>query len=173
MKNLIAICCALLSACALAQELKAVPEAFVGAKQTRPAPPLKLMVNSPPVPVEVKVTKSTIVHFWATWCAPCVEELPALVKVSKTFAKSGFDVVIISVDASASTKVPPFLAKHGMLGTQVYWDSRSELYKKFALQMLPSTIVINANGNEVGRMAGAVRWTGDPDLRFLKERASL
>jgi len=101
-----------------------------------------------------------------------VQELPALVAASKAYTASGVNVIIISVDASAASKVPLFLSRLGLAGTPIFWDPRSDLYKKFAVQLLPTTIVLNGKGQEVGRMAGAVGWQGQADIEFLKQAAS-
>lgn len=131
------------------------------------APQLKLLEGNPPAAVEIKLSRPTLVHFWATWCGPCVEELPALVKSADAIKRAGIELVIVSVDAGAATKVPPFLSKHGIAGTPVYWDPRSELYKKFAISMLPTTVALNARGEEIGRTTGAAKWSGESDARFL------
>jgi thiol-disulfide isomerase/thioredoxin len=130
------------------------------------------MQGNPPSPIAFEIEKPTLVHFWATWCAPCVEELPALVNASKNLRKSGFDVIVVSVDASASSKVPTFLAKHGLSGTTVYWDARSELYKRMSVQILPTTVLLAPNGVEKGRMTGAVKWQGESDARMLSKLTS-
>ncbi len=144
----------------------------LAASAPKPAPALRLLQGNPPSAIEIKPTRPTLVHFWATWCAPCVDELPALVKSSETLRKAGFDLVIVSVDAGATSKVPPFLTKLGLPDTKVYWDPRSDLYKKFAISMLPTTVVINARGEEVGRITGAANWSGERDARLLASRLS-
>jgi len=85
--------------------------------------------------------------------------------------KAGIDLVIVSVDAGAATKVPPFLSKLGIAAaTPIYFDPRSELYKKFAISMLPTTIALNARGEEIGRTTGAAKWSGESDAKFLASK---
>lgn len=131
------------------------------------APALRLLQGNPPQAFEYVISRPTLVHFWATWCAPCVEELPALARSIGPIKAAGIDVVVISVDAGAAVKVPPFLAKAGIPNLQVYWDPRSDLYKKFVVSMLPTTIALNAKGEEIGRTTGAARWVGESDAKFL------
>lgn len=166
MKKLITICFASLPLLGFAQNLKPLSEVFFSGPP-KAAPPLKLLQGNPPLAFEYKLTKPTLIHFWATWCAPCVEELPALVKSAEAIRESGIELVIVSVDAGAAAKVPPFLSKIGIPNTPVYWDPRSELYKKFAISMLPTTVALTRNGQEVGRTTGAARWSGEPDAMFL------
>lgn len=169
MKNLITLYCALLPALGLAQELKPLPEVF-SSSAPKVAPALKLLQGNPPTAFEYKPKRPTLVHFWATWCAPCVVELPALARSAEPLMKSGIDLVIVSVDVGAATKVPSFLAKLGIKDTPVYWDPRSELYKKFAVSILPTTVALDATGREIGRTAGAALWSGESDAKFLASK---
>ena len=151
------------------QELKAIPQAYLSSTPKN-APALKLLRGDPPFSFEYKLKRKTLVHFWATWCAPCVEELPALVKLSSALDKAGIDLVIVSVDAAGVTKVPAFLIKHKIEGTVVYWDPRSELLKKFAISTLPATVSLNMAGQETGRISGAAKWVGTSDVEFLSQK---
>ncbi len=137
----------------------------IGAPKAAPA--LKLLKGNPPTTFEYTISRPTLVHFWATWCAPCVEELPALVNASDLFKKHGVDVLLISVDAAGVSKVPPFLSKHKITNTVIYWDPRSELMKKFGISILPTTVAINSKGQEIGRATGAVNWANQSDVILL------
>lgn len=169
LKNLITLFFAFLPALGLGQELKPLSDVF-SSSSPKVAPALKLLQGNPPSAFEYKPKRPTLVHFWATWCAPCVVELPALVKSAESLSKSGIDLVIVSVDAGAATKVPPFLAKLGIEGTPTYWDPRSELYKKFAVSILPTTVALDATGREIGRTTGAALWSGESDAKFLASK---
>ena len=151
---------------AAAQELKSIPQALkIGSPRVAPA--IKLLKGSPPATFEYTVSRPTLVHFWATWCAPCVEELPALVNASDSLKKNGVDVLLISVDAAGVSKVPPFLSRHGISNTVIYWDPRSELMKKFGISILPTTVAINSKGQEIGRATGAVNWADQSGVKLL------
>ena len=170
MKKLITFTILIASSRLFAMELKGLQDVFTATNSQKATPQLKVMQGNPPVPIEFKVTKPTIVHFWATWCAPCVDELPKLAASASQFKKSGIDVVFISIDVGASTKVPLFLTKLKITDLPVFWDSRSDLYKKFSLQMLPTSIFISDKGKEIGRATGAVSWNADADLKFIKSK---
>ena len=153
-----------------AQEHKSIPQAMkIGAPKAAPA--LKLLKGNPPTTFEYTISRPTLVHFWATWCAPCVEELPALVNASDLFKKHGVDVLLISVDAAGVSKVPPFLSRHKITNTVIYWDPRSELMKKFGISILPTTVAINSKGQEIGRATGAVNWANQSDVILLATQA--
>ena len=102
MKNLTALLLALLSAVSFAQPTKPVAETFLRTESRR-VPLLRLLEGNPPAPIELKIERPVLVHFWATWCAPCLDELPQLVKSSSELKKAGIDLILISVDSSAAT----------------------------------------------------------------------
>ena len=151
----------------LAQPTKPVAETFLKTESRR-VPLLRLLEGNPPAPIELKIERPVLIHFWATWCAPCLDELPQLVRSSSELKKAGIDLILISVDSSAATKVPAFLIRLGIPEAKVYWDPRSDLYKKFSIPMLPSTVVVDRSGNELGRVLGAATWNGQTEVSFLK-----
>jgi len=167
----ITICLMLFATFATAQEIKAVNLAFTAARFPKEAPALSLLHRNPPVPIVVKVDSPTLVHFWATWCAPRVEELPLIATI---FTKTkNLNFIFVSVDSSAVTKVPPFLKKLNLTHLPVYWDPRSDLYKKFGVQILPTSILLNEKGIEMGRITGAANWKGEEDVTFLISKSSI
>jgi len=166
----ITICLTLCATSAIAQDIKSVDAAFKVARFPKEAPALSLLHRTPPTPIVVKVESPTLIHFWATWCAPCVEELPSIAKIYTKTQRLKF--IFVSVDTSAVTKVPPFLNKINLSHLPVYWDPRSDLYKKFGIQILPTSILLNEKGIEVGRISGAANWKGEEDVIFLLNKIS-
>lgn len=90
-----------------------------------------------------------------------------MVHASDSLKKHGVDVLLISVDTAGVSKVPTFLLKHGITNTVIYWDPRSELMKKFGISILPTTIVMNSTGHEIGRANGAINWTNQSEVKYL------
>lgn len=90
-----------------------------------------------------------------------------MVNANDLLKKNGVDVLIISVDTAGVSKVPPFLSRHRITNTVIYWDPRSELMKKFGISVLPTTVVLNSKGQEVGRATGAVNWANQSDVTHL------
>ncbi len=108
--------------------------------------------------------KLTAVHFWATWCAPCVDELPEVDAAAKAYGKHGFKVIAISLDGdNALKRVKEFLASHGITHLEPALDMGMRSFKAADTLGLPTTIMIDANGNEVARATGPMRW-GDPNV---------
>jgi len=93
-----------------------------------------------------------VVDFWATWCVPCVQEIPGFDKLNQQFGPQGVAVVGVAMDDDGRESVEPFLKKHPMqyrvaLGTP-------DLNKKFKLESLPVTMVFDRAGRLVKRFDG-------------------
>jgi thiol-disulfide isomerase/thioredoxin len=111
--------------------------------------------------------KVVVLNLWATWCAPCVAEMPTLAKLQASYAGKPVEVVAVSVDsASALEKARLFIGKHPPL--KFYHDPGMKL--PFALKPaaagMPTTIIYGADGVERGRISGDADWSG-PDARAL------
>src|SRR5579884_3429618 len=86
-------------------------------------------------------SRVTLINFWATWCEPCVIELPSLVKLREKFKTKGFDVVAINVDENPDQVLPRAIQKYG-LSFQVYLDPGQKLSDLFDVQNIPLTVVM-------------------------------
>lgn len=102
----------------------------------------------------------TLVNVWATWCQPCVAELPSLEKLKRDKAGDRFDVVTISEDRNGALAVGPFFQKHGLKALPQYVDPETNLSRDLGLAGLPTTILLDAQGRELGRIEGDADWDG-------------
>jgi thiol-disulfide isomerase/thioredoxin len=110
-----------------------------------------------------------VVNFWATWCAPCVEEMPALDRLHGALASERIEVVAISVDRGGLRQVAPFFAAHDLKRLPVYLDPSGASMRAFAIRGLPTTIVVDGAGRERGRLEGAAAWDSPLAARLLRE----
>ncbi len=100
-----------------------------------------------------------IVNLWATWCGPCVKEMPSLAKLAADFKDRGVAVVAISEDRGGKFVVDPFLKQHDIAGIPIYLDKTMSTGKALKEStVLPMTILIDADGNEVARVFGDRDW---------------
>lgn len=114
--------------------------------------------------------KVTVVNLWATWCGPCVIEMPTLAKLAASYEGKPLEVVAISVDrAEDAEKAKAFIAKHAPLA--FYHDPKMALPFAFkpAATGMPTTIVYGADGVERGRLAGGADWSGK-DAKALLDK---
>ncbi|MEZ5742966.1 MAG: TlpA disulfide reductase family protein [Sphingomonadaceae bacterium] len=110
-----------------------------------------------------------LVNLWATWCAPCVVELPMLDELAGDL-EGEVKVLTVSQDMQETGKVAPFLAERGVTRLEPWLDPESELTFALEAQTLPTTILYDAEGKEVWRYIGGNDWTG-PEARELVAEA--
>ncbi len=112
--------------------------------------------------------RGVVLNFWATWCAPCVEEMPALDRLSALLADGGIDVLALSEDFQGVKAVKPFYAKHGIETLAVLIDKRGQLVRSLGTRGLPTTVLYDAEGREVGRVVGPAEWDAPETVAFLR-----
>jgi len=108
--------------------------------------------------------RGTVVNFWATWCVPCVREMPSLDRLAASLKGTGVDVLPISEDRKPLKDIPAFMAKHGFKNMGLFYDIKSKLSRKLGIYGLPSTFLINADGKSVGLVVGTLEWD-DPEIK--------
>lgn len=107
--------------------------------------------------------KVVIVHFWATWCPPCIEELP---RMQQSLAGLGGEVAILPISLDRTTDaVQAFYTAHGIT-LPLVMDDKGKAMRALEIKGLPSTVIIDREGKEIARRAGVVDW----DNPAVKER---
>ncbi len=143
--------------------------------RAEPLPPLAegLKILSPPaaLPDGVFVTqdgtshrlaefkgRGMVVNLWATWCAPCVAEMPSLQTLSKALAPLDIAVLPLSSDRGGAETVQAWYQAHDITALPVLLDPKGALARAFNARGIPTTVVINQNGQAVARLEGAADW---------------
>ena len=131
---------------------------FIPLAPLQPAPEVAFtdMAGNPAALADFK-GKLLLVNLWATWCQPCLREMPSLERLQAS-QDDQLIVAAISEDRGGAKVVEPFVAKLGLAKVKVYLDPKSEVGHAFAVRGLPTTVVIDANGKLVGRVEGAAEW---------------
>ena len=131
--------------------------------ETRPPGPVPALtftdIDEQPATLAPYKGKPLILNLWATWCAPCIKEMPSLARLAGLLKDQGVAVVAISEDRGGKFVVDPFLKEHNITSLQVYLDKTMSTGKALKeATILPMTILIDADGNEIGRVKGDRDW---------------
>lgn len=111
-----------------------------------------------------------LVNLWATWCGPCVVEMPSLDRLAAgQAADRGLQVIAVSQDSQGRQKVTDFFAARSLPHLQPYLDARMDLMMALGADTLPTTILYDSQGREVWRMVGMADWQGERIARLLLE----
>ena len=112
--------------------------------------------------------KFLIVNLWATWCQPCLKEMPSL-EALQAKLDPAVTVLAISEDRGGAEAVKPFAEKLGLDKVKIYLDPKSTATKAIGARGLPTSIVVDADGMVLGRVEGAADWNSVEMLAALKK----
>jgi thiol-disulfide isomerase/thioredoxin len=99
-----------------------------------------------------------VINLWATWCVPCVEEMPSLAALSKTLAPDDIAVLPLSSDRGGARVVEAFYRDHGIAGLPVLLDPKGAAARTWHVRGLPTSVVIDKLGRERARLEGSADW---------------
>ena len=112
----------------------------------------------------------TLVNLWASWCAPCVKELPTLQKLEEAQAQDGqLGVIAVSQDMAPKASVDAFLAGKKISRFAAFHDAEMGLSGALGAQVLPTSVLFDAEGREVWRYVGDLDWTSEEAAKLLAE----
>lgn len=119
-----------------------------------------------------KTGKYIVLHFWATWCLPCLEELPGLAALEKEFPPETLEVIAIPTNLRDVGSVKKFYSEKNIIGPSVHLDSERSAMKVFSLNSLPVTLLIDPAGQIVGRIDAPVKWQDEGIRDFFRQQVS-
>ncbi|MBA1158869.1 TlpA family protein disulfide reductase [Microvirga sp. Marseille-Q2068] len=112
-----------------------------------------------------------VLNIWATWCVPCRKEMPTLDRLQSRFDKKDVVVVALSLDRKGSEVVDKFFREIGVEHLVPYLDPSGRALRELGLVGLPGTLLIDRNGQEIGRLLGEADWSSQTMVEFIKAKA--
>ena len=156
------------SVIATAEEEKIRLGEFIPVTPPQPAPEATFTdIDGKPASLADFKGKPAVVNLWATWCQPCLKEMPSLERLQSELAGK-LTVAAVSEDRGGAKLVAPFVAAMGLKKLTIYLDPKADLGHAFQVRGLPTSIVIDAAGRVVGRVEGAAEWDSDKMLAVLQ-----
>ena len=110
-----------------------------------------------------------IINFWATWCAPCIEEMPSLNRLQANKVFNNLKIIPINVGRDQIEKSENFYRELKINNLKIYFDKDVELAKKFLLRGLPTTVFINKKGEEFARVIGFINFDNKKIIKWLQK----
>ena len=109
-----------------------------------------------------------LLNVWATWCVPCREEMPALDRLQQKLGGPGFEVLALSIDAGGAAAVKQFYDEIGIRSLAIYVDPASQAMGALGVVGIPTTVLIDRQGHEIGRRTGPAQWDGAEAVRMIE-----
>ena len=109
-----------------------------------------------------------LVNIWATWCPPCVDEMPSMEKLYQELKEEGFEILAVSIDESGSEAVGPFVTKH-KLSFPVLLDPRGEIKALYQVTGIPESYIIDKKGIVVEKIVGPRNWAASGAIRYFRK----
>ncbi|HEV8553772.1 MAG TPA: redoxin domain-containing protein [Casimicrobiaceae bacterium] len=118
--------------------------------------------------------KVVLLNLWATWCGPCRKEMPTLDRLQSQLGGADFEVVALSIDRGGQAVVKSFFDEIGVRALAIYVDATAEAGTKLGILGVPTTLLLDGAGREIGRVTGPAEWDGpeviDTIRRYLPPR---
>ncbi len=134
------------------------------------APPAQGFADADGKPVSLAdfTGRGIVLNLWATWCVPCVAEMPALDSLAKRLASDDITILPLSSDRGGAPVVQKFYAAHGIAHLGTWIDNHGMAARAWGARGLPTTLIINRQGLEVARLEGAIDWSTDSALSTIR-----
>ncbi|MDO9068169.1 MAG: TlpA disulfide reductase family protein [Deltaproteobacteria bacterium] len=139
------------------------------AKENGPAPEISVMAIADNSILKLSELKGRVVllNFWATWCPPCREEIPSMMKLNKAMAGKPFQMVSVSIDEGGKSTIDSFFKDSGFL-LPTYLDQDGRAAKAYGITGVPESFVISKQGIVVKKIIGGIAWDSPDVVSFLE-----
>jgi len=112
--------------------------------------------------------KVVLLNIWATWCPPCVYEMPSMQKLYNEFNGKNFKILAVSIDAAGVDVVAPFMKKH-KLSFPALMDPKGTIKTMYGVTGVPESYIVDKQGILIGKVIGARDWSSPEIFRFFRK----
>ena len=112
--------------------------------------------------------KIVLLNFWATWCLPCIRELPSIERLQTKFSKNDFAVVAISLDRGGKRVANRLLKRLKLRKLVLYLDKENKSAKLLDVKFMPTTFIFDRKSRELGKLQGGVEWDSKEAVALIK-----
>ena len=138
-------------------------------KSTRPRPNFLWQdEQGQPVSPTNFAGKVVLFNFWATWCAPCIRELPALDRLNAKLGGDKFTVVALNIDRAGKRVALKMVKRLKLKTLRLYVDPKLKIMSVLGVKVMPSTFLFDAKGRELGKLEGAAEWDAPEAIDLMK-----
>ena len=114
------------------------------------------------------IGKFVILNLWATWCAPCIKELPALDRLEQILGGRDFEVIALNLDRGGLLDVNPFWTRIGLSNLDIYLDPTMSAGQTLSARGVPTTLLVNRDGFEIARLEGPAEWDSAEAISYFR-----
>ena len=139
-------------------------------KKRKETPQLKVKtIKDQDFTINKKNGKVYVLNFWATWCAPCREEMPALQILQEQLGSNSFSVITIATGRNSQSAMLRFFQENSITSLPLFRDPRGELASSMGIFGLPTTLIVDQHGLEVARLIGGANWASKPAIDIFQK----
>jgi thiol-disulfide isomerase/thioredoxin len=142
---------------------------FTVSRDRPPSPAVKLIgADGKETTLAAYTGRIVVANFWATWCAPCIKEMPSLDRLRAKLGDDGIAVVAISEDLKGWPVITPFLDGHNLKTLPVLADPEGAAARGLGATVLPTTVILGRDGRLEGSLVGAAEWDSEDAMRLVR-----
>jgi peroxiredoxin len=142
---------------------------FTPAEAPGPAPDVRMLArDGEAFGLDAWRGQVVLLNFWATWCAPCVHEMPSLQRARAKLGGEGLEVVALSQDLKGWEVIDPFVERLGLDGLTVLHDPRGAAARALDVRGLPDTFLLGRDGRVLGRLTGPAEWDSPEAIALIR-----